>query len=321
MCRKKALCILAAAMIASTILGACASPATPAGSPTTIRVALLPILDAFPMYVAQEAGLFEQHDVMVEFIPVQSAPQRDQLIVAGEADAMINEVLSTMFLNQEEIQAQTVRFARTATETTPLFRILSAPDSGITAPEELKNQNIGVSQGTVIEYLTERLLEAEGLSEAEIRTVAVPDITSRMALLREGELPAAMLPEPLSSLVVFQGSQVVLDDTSHPEYSFSTITFRRDFIEENPEAVRGFLAAVEDATSLINSDASGWRDLLQELQLVPEPLLDIFQLPLFPTAGVPTEDQWQDAMDWAMEKDLLDDPISYADSVTSEYLP
>jgi ABC-type nitrate/sulfonate/bicarbonate transport system substrate-binding protein len=35
----------------------------------TLRMALLPILDNLPMYVAQQEGLFEKHNVKVEFIP------------------------------------------------------------------------------------------------------------------------------------------------------------------------------------------------------------------------------------------------------------
>ena len=103
---------------------------------------------------------------------------------------------------------------------------------------------VGISEGTVIEYLTDRLLEAEGFSADEIQGVAVPKIPDRMALLGTGELSAAMLPEPLSSLAELQGARVILDDTRHPEYSFSVISFRKAVIDENPQAISGFLAAL-----------------------------------------------------------------------------
>ena len=40
-------------------------------------MAVLPILDTLPMYVAQQEGLFEQNGVQVEFIPVASGAERD----------------------------------------------------------------------------------------------------------------------------------------------------------------------------------------------------------------------------------------------------
>jgi NitT/TauT family transport system substrate-binding protein len=70
-----------------------------AGEAATIRIAGLPILDTLPMYVAQQEGLFDKHGVKVELIPASSAPNRDQLITAGQADGMINEMISTMLYN------------------------------------------------------------------------------------------------------------------------------------------------------------------------------------------------------------------------------
>ncbi len=216
---------------------------------------------------------------------------------------------------------QTVRFARTATANSPLFRILASGNSGIESVEGLKGVEIGVSKGTVIEYVTDRLLQKQGLSAEEINTIAVPDIGQRLALLSSGELAAGVLPDPLSSLAVLQGSQVVLDDTSYPEISHSVYTFRKDFIDQNPEAVTGFLAAIEEAVSLINADPGKWGELLVEQKLVPEPLLQNFKMPEFVTAGVPSEAQWADALAWVQEKGLLSKEVSYQDSVTGDYLP
>ena len=54
--------------------------------PITLKIAVLPIMDALPMFVAEADGLFESHGVNVDFIPVASAPERVQLIKAEQAD-------------------------------------------------------------------------------------------------------------------------------------------------------------------------------------------------------------------------------------------
>jgi NitT/TauT family transport system substrate-binding protein len=313
---------LAAFVFFSTTLLAGCSQATPlATGPVTIKLAVIPVLETLPLYVAQSEGLFEEKGLQIEFIPAASAPVRDQLIASGEADGMINEVLTTMLNNRQQVQVQIVRFARTATTEAALFRILASAKSGITSAQGLKGVDIGVSQGTVIEYLTDRLLQAEGLSPEEIKTVAVPGITDRMTLLGSGELSAAMLPDPLSSLAIQQGAVVALDDTSHPEYSFSTITFRKAFIDQHPEAIRAFLAAMEEAVNMINADPTRWDALLSEQNLVPAPLLETFELPKFATAGVPTQAQWDDVLEWAKGKGLLEEDLPYAETVTDAYLP
>jgi NitT/TauT family transport system substrate-binding protein len=300
-------------------LAACSSNTT--SEPVTLKIAVLPILDSLPMYVAEEEGLFADNNVTVEFIPVGSAPERDQLISANQADGMINEVVSTVFYNTAQTRIQIVRYARTATPEQHLFSILASGDSGITSVEGLKGVEIGVSHGTVIEYLTDRILQNQGFSQNEIATVAVPSIGDRLALLGSGELQAGMLPEPPTSLAESSGAVVVIDDTTYPEVSFSTISFRKEIINEHPQAIRGFLSALEEATRRINANPEGYSDLLVEKQLVPPPLVGSFAVPVYPTAGVPTLEQWQDALAWTIENGLNEVEVSYQDSVTDVYLP
>jgi len=289
--------------------------------PVTMRMALLPILDALPLYVADEKGYFEEQNIVVEFVPVPSASQRDQVMQAGQADGMINELLSTLFYNRDSQQIVVVRNARVATSEYPQFRILASGPSGITNSDELKGQQIGISEATIIEYSTDRLLEAEGLSADEINTIAVPGIPDRMALLNSGELSAANLPDPLSSLAIQNGAVVIVDDSKHPEYGHSTYSFRTDFVNEHPDAIRGFLFALEKAIDDINSDKAQFGDLLSDRKLVPEPLLGSYTIPDFPAASVPPESQWQDILEWAQAKGYIEEDLVYGASVDDSFLP
>ncbi len=185
--------------LTALLLGACA-PAVP--ETTTLRLGLLPILETLPLHVAQSQGYFAAEGVQVEFIPAASAAERDQLMQAGQIDGLINDLVSTVLYNRDGVQIVIVRFARTATSEDPAYRILASSDSGLTSVQDLAGVPIGLSQGTVIEYVTDRLLQAEGLAPEDIQTVAVPKIADRMALLESGELQAATLPDPLSSLAL-----------------------------------------------------------------------------------------------------------------------
>lgn len=337
----KSLRVVPAAVAALVILSACggeeSTVATPAADseqaevvstagveaeePVTLRMAVLPILDALPMYVADERGYFEEQNLVVEFIPVLSASERDQVIQAGRADGMINEILSTLFYNNETQEIVVVRNARVATAEYPQFRILASADSGITSLEELKGQEIGISEATIIEYSTDRLLEAGGLAAEEINTIAVPRIPDRMALLNSGELTAANLPDPLSSLAVQGGAVVIVDDSDFPQYGHSTISFRKEIVDEHPEAIRGFLLALEKAVNDINENKEQFSGLLSERQLVPEALLGSYTIPDFPVASVPPLSQWEDILEWAQAKSYIERDLIYEDSVDDSYLP
>jgi NitT/TauT family transport system substrate-binding protein len=273
------------------------------------------------MYVAQENGYFEDQNLTVEFIPVGSAAERDQVIASGQADGMINDLVSTLLYNQDTTQIQVVSFARTATPEFPQFRILAARDSGINSVEDLKGVEIGISEGSVIEYTTDRLLEAEGFSSLDIASLAVPSIPVRMSLLDEGELKAANLPDPLASLAIQGGASVIIDDTSYPEYGNSLISFRKSVIDSDSDTVKGFLAAIDKAAQEINADPTKWDNLLTEQKLVPAPLIGSYQIPTFPIRSLPSQAQWEDVVAWGLAKGYISQDVSYDASVNGDYLP
>jgi NitT/TauT family transport system substrate-binding protein len=301
-----------------TLLTACSQAQQ---EPVTIRVGVLPVLDTLPMYVAQAQGHFEAEGVQVEFVPVNAAPERDQLMQSGQIDAMLNEIVSVLLFNNDETRIIAVRFARIATETAPVFRIVASADSGITSVEDLRGIPIGISEGTVIEYTTDRILEHAGLSSDMINKLAVPKIPDRLNLLATGQLEAANLPDPAASLAMLNGARLIIDDRSYPEISHSVISFSRDFVSEHPGAVRAFLRAIETAVIEINADKEAWDVILTENNLIPLPLLESYTLPDFPTAGVPSELQFADALDWLHQAKLITGDIAYELSVDSTYLP
>jgi NitT/TauT family transport system substrate-binding protein len=288
--------------------------------PITLKIAVLPIIDTLPLYVAQQQGIFKKHGVSVELVPVASAPERVQLMAAGQVDGTINETLAVMQFNRETVQMQAVRYALRPTEGFGHFFILASGQSGITTPDGLKNVEIGVSQGTVIEYVTERLLQSEGLNPDEIKTLPVPKIPDRMSLLASGELSAATLPDPLGALAVQSGATIVMDDSTHPEYGFSIYSFRKAVIDAHTDDVVNFLLAIDEAIALINADPTQFTDILSEANIVPPPLLEAYKVPPFPAAGIPTEAEWNDALNWAKDKGMLEVDVSYTDSVTPSLL-
>jgi NitT/TauT family transport system substrate-binding protein len=308
------------------VLSACGTPSTPVVQPpaagtVTLKLAVIPVIDTLPMFVAQADGLYAKHGVTVELVPVASAPERDQLLQAGQADGTLNETLSVMFFNKDKIQMQAVRYGHMASEGSGHFFILVSGKSGISNVSNLKGIEIGISQGTIIEYVTDRLLAAYGFASAENKYLAVPKISDRMSLLASGELKAAVLPDPLAALAVQQGSKIILDDTSNPKLGASVISFRKEVIDQHPEAIKAFLAAIEEAVGLINSNPSKYSGLLAEKKIVPPPLLKSYVIPKFPTKGVPSEAEWNDVLAWAKAKNLLTVDVAYKDSVNSSFLP
>ena len=292
-----------------------------ASSEKTLRIAVLPVLDSLPLYVAQANGYFEDEGIKVELVPVGSAPERDQLMQSGQIDGMLNEVVTTLTYNRDGAKIKIVRFARVATADYPVFRILAAKDSGIASVADLKGVEIGVSEGTVIEYMADRVLQNAGLSADEIAKIGVPKIADRTALLESGQLKAAVMPDPLASLLMQKGATLVIDDTTLPEVSNSVYSFSVETLKQYPQEVKAFLRAVERAVTEINQNKDAYTNLMVEQKLVPEAVVGHYAIPDFPTASVPSQAQFDDALAWAQGKGLVQGALQYQDNIDSGYLP
>jgi NitT/TauT family transport system substrate-binding protein len=322
--------VVTATVLVITLLGCGAqSAATPADTssssdqsePDTIRLALLPVLDVLPFHVAEQNGYFQEMGVQVEPIPVKSAQERDTLMQTGQIDGMMAEPLAVVLFSRDEAQVKVIRIARQAYADSPLFRILAAPGNDIGTPTSLADVEIGISHNTVIEYITDRMLENAGLSPAQIASQEVSAIPIRFELLINGEIPAATLPDPLASGAIAAGAALVLDDSSVPELSQSILAFSTDALEAKPEEVRQFLRAWEMAVEELNNNPTAYRDLLIEKGRVPESIQGTFQMPPYPQASVPNPQQIADVVDWALEKGLIDEKVPFERIVDDSYLP
>ena len=289
-------------------------------SASSLKVALLPILDTLPFHVAQDKGYFDRYGVAVTAVPVGSGLERDQLMQAGAIDGMLNEMATTANFNREGIQVQIIISARKAFPHYPLFRLLSAPGSGLSSPADLKGIPIGVSKNTIIEYVTDRLLAANGLTPDQIAKKSVPVIPERYQLLLQGQIKAATLPDPLAKSALEAGAGTVIDDAANPQYSVSVLSFSIHALKNKADAIRQFLKAWNQAAQDLNADPESYRRLLLQKIRVPKNIQQTYRIPPFPLREVPSAEQWADVMNWMVSKGLLKAPLSYKESITTRYL-
>jgi NitT/TauT family transport system substrate-binding protein len=294
------------------------SPATAA--PGTLRIGVLPITDTVPFYVAEAQGYYQQQGLKVELVPASSAAERDQLMIAGRIDGEVSDLIAVALFDADQPRLTIVRKARQAVAGSPQLYILAPKASTIRSVSELAGVEVAVSQNSLIQYVTERLLQLEGVPKDQIRTTNVPQIALRLQLLDQGQVKAATLPDPLGSLALMEGARLLIDDSKHPEISQSVIAFSSQVVRERPQDVRAFLAAYEKALQDIRSHPEQFHDLLVEKGRVPDALKGHYTFPVFPDPSVPSRSQWEDATDWLVSKGLLRAPVAYETAVDDQFV-
>ncbi len=286
----------------------------------SLKMALIPVLDILPFYIAQDKGYFEAEGIEVELVPIKSAQERDALLQAGEADGALTDLQGVAIFDREESQLKVVAKSRKAYPDAPLFRIIAGPGVEINDPADMAGLPVGISQNTIIEYLTDRLLEAWGLPAEQIAIEEVSAIPVRFELLMAGQIPTAMLPDPLGQAAIAAGGSLVVDDTQFSQFSQSVLAFRTDTLVSKPDTVRAFLRAWNKAVSDLNADPNAFRSVLIENTRVPPNVQESYNIPPFPSGEITSEAEWNDVVEWALEKGLLDEAVPYERAVDRSFV-
>jgi NitT/TauT family transport system substrate-binding protein len=307
---------LVVALAPSLLLAACGGQEEP-----TLRMALLPIMDTLPFYVAEQQGFYADEGIEVVLLPAKSAQERDALLQAGEVDGMLTDLPGVGIFDRDEVQVKVVAVARKAYPDSPLFRVLSAPNSGITTPEQLAGVEIAISQNTVIEYITDRLLTLSGVPADQIAIQEISAIPVRFEQLMADQIQAATLPDPLAQGAVAAGANLVVDDSQFTDYAQSVLVFGVDAIKNRPETITKFLKAWDRAAAELNTNPEAYRELLIEQGRVPESIQGSYSMPPFPRLEITSEAQWADVVEWLLEKGLVDKAIPYSDAIDDSFLP
>jgi NitT/TauT family transport system substrate-binding protein len=311
---------LLAAMLAVLLSGCAPAPAA-MPEDARLRIGLLPIVDVVPLYIADQNGYFKEQGIQVELVPTKSAQERDVLMQTGQIDGVLNDSISTGIFNKDASKIKIVRKARQSYPNAPQYRILASPNSPFKSPADLKGVPIGVSQNSVIQYITDRLLEAQGLAPADIKDEQVAAIPVRYEQLMNGNLKAATLPDPLGQGALAGGAHLVVDDSAYPQYSQSFLSFRTDTLQNKPNTVKKFLAAWEKSIKEINANPEKYQDVLNDKANVPQAVRGKYKMPPFPESSVPSQSDIADVVMWLRDKGLVNRDIPYSEMVDASFLP
>lgn len=318
--------IMASALVGMVLLTGCGGSAAgneqngEQGEP--LKIGLLRIDDSFPFYVAEKEGLFEKHHVSVELQNFSNARDQSTALQGGELDVLMTDPVVTALSLKGGSDVRIVAMALGTVPEEGRFLIVSAPDSGITAPEQLEGKTLAISNNTMMDYLVEQYETTLGLDKAAISTVNMPDLMLRTTTLLEGkEIDAAILPDPLAAYAVAEGANVVIDDTQlGVNFSQSVVAVTTDAIDNNREAVANLLAAYNEAIELINSNPEAYQTYALECANVPETLAETYPTPTFTANSIPGEADIALVNSWMVERGLLDAAYAYEDMVDSSFV-
>ncbi|AFQ44103.1 ABC transporter substrate-binding protein [Desulfosporosinus meridiei] len=293
---------------------------SPISEAKVVKIGVLPIEDNLPFYVAEKDKLYTKEGVQVELVSFASAMERDAALQAGQIDGQVADLLAVALLKKIGADVKIASIGLGATPKEGRFAILSSPKSGITDLAGLKGGTLGISQNSIIDYVSDQMLLDKGVQLDSVKKVSIPKMPVRLDMLLSDQINAACLPDPLASLAQAKGAHLLIDDT-YKNISQTVFLFRTESIKANSEGIKAVLRAYGTAGQALTNNPDQYRDLFLEKAQIPQELKDSYQTPTFSKLQLPTEEEVQSVMKWMVEKNLIPQAYNYQELVDPNLLP
>ena len=264
---------------------------------------------------------------------VQGGPQSIAALVSNQVDygAAFNGAIAQIASTGAPITSVISYYGSSASVTSS---ILVKKDSGITSARDLLGKKVAVNTlGANAEAVLDTYLAKGGLSQDEIRKVTLvplPGINEEAAL-REGKVEAAYLGGALQEAALSRpGLKVLTTDVALVgPYNGGSIVLRDQFIKDNPELTKTFVAGLARALDYTEThSADEVRAVLQKWLSAQGRPDDAKALALWKGTGVATHaglirdkdfDLW---LDWLKSRgDVKAEDIKASDIYTNEFNP
>ncbi|MDP3062992.1 MAG: MetQ/NlpA family ABC transporter substrate-binding protein [Chloroflexota bacterium] len=311
---KRLVYVLLVGLVAVGLLAACGKK-----EPQKLKIGLLPIIDSLPFYVAEQEGYFKDEDLDVELTTFSSALERDTALQTGQTDGQLADLIASGLLNKEKERIKIVKTTYAATPQKAMISLIAGKDSKISSPADLKGKRVGISENSLIDYITDELLKGAGMTAKDVQKVGIPSIAVRMQMLTQGQLDAATLPDPFAALAVNAGGRVVMAD-GQQRIGLSVLEFRTEALDKQKDAVKRLVRAHEKALEAVNKNPEKYRALLVEKARLPDAVKDTFPVPAFPENAIPSRADVQRAVDWMVGAGLLPKALTYEQLVDTSYV-
>ena len=315
-----------------------------AAADDVLRFSLPPVLEALPIAFAQEWGLFAEHGVTVELIGITDNLQRSAALMTGNLDGLMSDVTHAVLDATAGTDLVLTASLTSQPQTGSLALALLSPASfRIESLDQLlaSTQLIGVLYRSDYEYMLDQLVgSVPNGAKRTVRYSSFNDMLQLATMFGAQWLGSAVMPEPYISYIATykppSGSaleMVTLDDFGAWDVLPSVVLFRRRVIDERPEAVAAFHAAVEEAIVRLNATerpdlitsglgvAVGLFFQAANTSLIGQDVLDAIPVPMYLPMKPLSVEQYGGVVEWMKRKGYVLDPPTYDEFVDFQFLP
>jgi ABC-type nitrate/sulfonate/bicarbonate transport system substrate-binding protein len=196
-------------------------------------------------YIAQDEGFFAKNKVAPRAVAIQDSNKLTQSLASGALDLAALTPDGALIASANG--SNKIVFVG-AFVNSPNIPLVTAKE--ITSVAQLKGKTIGVSALTSSDALfVKEILNQAGIAPSDYKVVAVGGSSNRVAALKRGAIQGTILSPPQNMVAQAGGYNLVATtNAAVPNYVWLAIAANRDYVKQNPEAVKRVLRSIGQAT-------------------------------------------------------------------------
>jgi NitT/TauT family transport system substrate-binding protein len=284
--KKRSLIAATSAMLLLTT--ACGSSNAPQAAQAEgnkeITVAAMPISNTAPIWLGKEKGFFEAEGLDLTIEPVAGGADIPG-VVSGNYDFAFGNVMSVFVAKEKGLDLRFVSNAASANNSvdSDSGAVIAPEGSDIKTASDLAGKKVSVNNLNNIGDTTIRsAVEAAGGDPKSIEFVEI-DFPNVAAALETKQVEAGWVTEPFMTTAIADGAHVVSYNfkETHPQLDIAGYFTKGEVIEQDPELVKSFQAAMKTSLEYAQKNPDEVRDIIATYTKMDAAVLDKIILPDF----------------------------------------
>ena len=257
-----------------------------------LHVALMPVADCLPFYVAQRTGIYDRLGLDLRIHTLWAQLDTDTALLRRRVHAAYSDLVRAIMIQQTDT------FDLRAVAALPGdLQLITNRRGRVRALGQLKERMVAVSRHSITDYWSDRLMDSARMAQTDIFRPQINSVRIRTDMLCNGTMDAALLPQPFALEALLRG-HVGNFNTEGLQPRLAALLVPTTVLADTTRRhqLRLLLQGYDQAVTLRDS----LPQLLRQLCQIPDTLTDTIAraLPVMPPLAEPRQADADAALQW-----------------------
>ncbi|MEM9817802.1 MAG: ABC transporter substrate-binding protein [Cyanobacteria bacterium P01_D01_bin.6] len=290
----------------------------------SVKAGHLVALDMAPLFVGVESGCFVEKGLAVETVFFTNPGDNNAALAGGQIDFSTNPFTLPFFAANSGVPIKTVA----AAGGWGVMQVIINNEYGVESVDDLvtfvsenpdTKLKIATLRGDTLELILVDAFEEADISVEAFEMVYFDDLLAMVDAFRVGEVDVLSHIKPYTTQFVTSGEATVLTDNAEvwsPTTPNTVVSVLEETLDERPEVVEAYIAGLQCAAEIINTDPEAAIALLTDgnyYRVEDDVLLTAFETQPSPITFTPDLEAVQTVVDKMVELKYIESDVPAAE--------